>query len=153
MEAAVFDEYLVRARSRHDDPGNIDSRDVALQRDRIAYRTILFGRKLNPHAAEKIVIRMVADKSEDKIVLQANRTARRVDHYMVHANFLHRAVEVRFDVIALYAVFQVGLDPVLNVVVQLRAAIGQSDACAMPPQSRAAMAAEFLPPITNTSVS
>ena len=92
-------------------------------------------RQLDSHAAQEIVIGMVANQGQHEIILQADRSARRDDHDVVNADLLHRAVEVGFDIsLFLMRFSRVRLDPVLDVVVQLRLAIDQRDARAVTPQ-------------------
>src|ERR1035437_3226391 len=133
VKAAVFDENFVGPRSRHDHPRNINSRNIALQRDRIANRAALLLRQFNPHAAQKIVVRMVANQGEHEVILQADRAARRIDKNVVDADFLHRTVEVSLDLPILDAVFNVGLDPVFNMMVELPVAVDQCDTGSVPP--------------------
>src|ERR1700685_2536982 len=75
MKAAVLDEDFVGTRPRDDHPSNVDSGDVAFERHWIADRTALLLRKFNAHAAQKIVVRVVANQSQHKVVLQAHRPA------------------------------------------------------------------------------
>src|SRR5437660_4246577 len=77
---------------------------------------------------------MVADERQYEVVLQANRAARRVDDHVIDANFLHGAVEEGFNIAVLDTVLQVGLDPVLDVVMDLRTTIYERNAGAVPPK-------------------
>ena len=66
---------------------------------------------------------MVADERQHKIVLHSKRSAGRLDHHVVHADFLHGTVEISFDLVILDAILEIGLDPVFDVMMQLAAAI------------------------------
>ena len=70
---------------------------------------MLLLRQFNAHAAQKIVVRMVADQRQHEVVLQAHRPARRIHHHMVDADFLHRTAEVGLDLPALIRFSMSGL--------------------------------------------
>src|SRR5579872_357557 len=134
VEASIFDENLVRARSCHDDSGYVNPAHIALERHRVAYRPALLFRKFNSHAAQKIVVGMVANQRQHKIILQSDRPPRSDDHNVIHADFLHRTAEVRLDLSGFDAVLEVWLDPVLHMMMNLRLAMHERHSRPMPPQ-------------------
>src|SRR5690348_12502436 len=77
---------------------------------------------------------MVSNQREDKIVLQAHRPARGRDYCVVDSDFLDVTVEKSFDLSVLDAILEVGLDPVLYVMVELRTAVNQRNPSTMPPK-------------------
>ena len=77
---------------------------------------------------------MVADHGQNEVVVRPHWPAWRVDHDVVDSDLLHGAVEVRLDLSILDTVFNVGLDPVLHVVVKLRVAMHQRNAGAVTPK-------------------
>src|SRR6266436_2996530 len=77
---------------------------------------------------------MVPSKREHKIVFQIKRTGRSSQCHVVTADFMHSTVEMRNDFAGLDAVLDVGTYPILDIVVDLRSAMDESNASAMPPQ-------------------
>src|ERR1700694_770725 len=77
---------------------------------------------------------MVPGKRKYKIVFQTKRSGRSAQRNIVTADFLHRAVEVRDDFASLDSVLDIRTHPILDVVVDLRSAMDESDASAVPPQ-------------------
>src|SRR3954466_4716514 len=70
VKSSVLDEDFIRTRARDDHARNINTRHIALQRFRIAHRTTLIFRQLNPNPAQERVVRMVSNQRKDEIVLQ-----------------------------------------------------------------------------------
>src|SRR5260221_12915615 len=77
---------------------------------------------------------MVPSERKHKIVFQSKRPGRSSQRNVVTADFPHRAVEMRNDFAGLDAVFDVGTHPILDVAVNLRSAMDERDASAVPPQ-------------------
>src|SRR5260221_14407603 len=77
---------------------------------------------------------MVPSERKHKIVFQSKRPGRSSQRNVVTADFPYRAVEMRNDFAGLDAVFDVGTHPVLDVAVNLRSAMDERDASAVPPQ-------------------
>src|SRR6266436_5445151 len=77
---------------------------------------------------------MVPSKREHKIVFQIKRTGRSSQCHVVTADFMHSTVEMRNDFAGLDAVLDVGPYPILDIVVDLRSAMDESNASAVPPQ-------------------
>src|SRR4030088_1676047 len=77
---------------------------------------------------------MVADEGQDEVVLQSKRAARSIHYHVVHYDFFHAAAEVSLNFPCLDAVFYIGLDPILHVMVQLRLTVNQGDASTMAPE-------------------
>src|SRR3984893_18588166 len=134
VKAPILNEDFTRLRSGDDHSGNVDCRSIRFQVLRIADGTKLVRGKFDAHAAEEIVVGMLPSQREHKIVFQTTRSGRSSHPNVVNADFLHRAVEVRDDFASLDAVLDVGTYPVLNVAVDLRSAMDESDASAGPPQ-------------------
>jgi len=134
VKAPILNEDFTRLRSGDDHSGNVDSRNIRFQILGIANRTKLVRRKFDPHAAEEIEVWMVPSKREHEIVFQTTRSGRSSQRDIIAVDFLHRAVEVRDDFARLDAVLDVGTHPILDVVVNLRSSMDQSDASAVPPQ-------------------
>src|SRR5258706_2478877 len=134
VEAAILSEEFTRPRSGDEHSGNVNSRNIRFQVLGIADRTKLFGGKVDAHAAEEIEVGMVPSEREHKIVFQSKRPGRSSQRNVVTADFPHRAVEMRNDFPSLDAVLDVGTHPVLDVAVNLRSAMDERDASAMPPQ-------------------
>src|ERR1019366_2076003 len=97
LKTAILNEDFVRPRAGDDHSGDVDSRNVRFQVLGIAHGTELFGGKLDAHTAEEIVVGMVSGESEYKIVFQAKRAGRSLQHNAIGADLLHGAVEVRGD--------------------------------------------------------
>src|SRR6266853_2839037 len=134
VKAPILNEDFTRLRSGDDHSGNVDSRNIRFQVLRIANRTKLFRRKFDPNAAEEIEVRMVPSEREHKIVFQIKGTGRSSQRNVFTADFMHSTVEMRDDFSGLDAVLNVGTHPILDVVVDLRSAMDESDASAVPPQ-------------------
>src|ERR1700675_2127520 len=77
---------------------------------------------------------MIPSEREYEMVFQTKRDGRSSQRNIVTADFLHRAVEVRDNFAGLDAVLDVGTHPILDVAVDLRSAMDESDASAVPPQ-------------------
>src|SRR3979411_483886 len=77
---------------------------------------------------------MVADEGQDEVVLQSKRAARSIHYHVVHYDFFHAAAEVSLNFPCLDAVFYIGLDPILHVMVQLRLTMNQRDAGTVAPE-------------------
>src|ERR1700716_1550449 len=77
---------------------------------------------------------MVADEGQDEVVFQSKRAARSIHYHVVHYDFFHAAAEVSLNFPCLDAVFYIGLDPILHVMVQLRLTVNQGDASTMAPE-------------------
>jgi hypothetical protein len=91
--------------------------------------------------------------AKDKIVLQRLRPSGVSTTTASGVNLHHLGMEVRLDLAILDAVLDVRLDPVLHVRWNLRPAMTSVTRAPLRHSSSAAMAAEFLPPITTTSIS
>ena len=70
----------------------------------------------------------IARERKDVVVRQCLRALGRLQHDVVELDALDRRVEVRGDLAPFDAVLDVGLDPVLDVAMQLRAAMDERDA-------------------------
>ncbi len=134
VEAAVLNEDFVCPRSRNNYPSHIDSGDIALQRHRIANRAALICRKLDSHRTQKVIIGVISRHGEDEIVLQPNFALRRLDQNLIGIDLGDRAVEVCRDFPIFDPIFNVGKNPVFNVIVHSQAAINQRYTRAVPPQ-------------------
>src|ERR1700676_582349 len=64
---------------------------------------------------------------------------------MIHSDLLYCAVEIRLDVSVLNPIFYVGLDPILNVAMQLGSAVDERHAGAMAPQIKRGDSRRILP--------
>src|SRR4029077_17969353 len=91
-------------------------------------------RQFDAHAAEEIEVGMVPSEREHKIVFQSKSSGRSAHRDIITADFVHRAIEVRYDLASLDAVLDVGTHPIFDVAVDLRSAMDERDASAMPPQ-------------------
>src|ERR1700688_408357 len=134
VKAPILNEDFARLRSGDDHSGNVDSRNIRFQILGIANRAKLFGREFDAHAAEEIEVGMIPSEREHKIVFQMKSSGWSSQRDVVTADFLHRAVEVRDDLARLDTVLDVGTHPILDVAVDLRSAMDESDASAVPPQ-------------------
>src|SRR5215469_10555245 len=133
VEAAILDKNLVGARSGHDHTRDVDSRYVALERNRIAYRTTLFGGEFDSHRAKKFIVGMISGEREDKVVLDFHLAFRGVQHDVICLDRLDRAAEVSSDLTVLDAVLDIGENPVLHVRMHLRPAMDEGDSRSMAP--------------------
>src|SRR5438270_11097400 len=97
MKAAVFDKDFIGPRSGYDHSSDVNALHIAFERHGIADRTALLLREFDAHAAQKIVVRMVPDQRQDKIILQPDGSSRRVENDVVNADLLHRTAEVGDD--------------------------------------------------------
>src|SRR5258708_2478064 len=89
VEAAVLNENFVGAGAGNNYACHIYSGDIAFERHRIADRTALIFGKLDAHAAQEVIVRVVANQGHDEVVLQAHVAARCDDDNMVHSDFLY----------------------------------------------------------------
>src|SRR5581483_2101984 len=112
---------------------NINSRNIALQRLRIAHRPALLGRQLNPQALQKVVVRGVACQCEYEVVLQTDGSARSPPYHVILLDTRHTAAEVRSNLAIFNAVLDIRLDPVFDVMMDLRPAVNQCDPRAVTP--------------------
>jgi len=85
VKASIFDEDFIGAGAGDDHACDIDSTNIAFQRYWIADRAMLLLRQLDAHAAQKIVVRMIADQREHEVVLQTQRSARGDEDDVVEA--------------------------------------------------------------------
>src|SRR5712691_11853955 len=89
VEATVFDEDLIRAGAGDNYACHIDSGDIAFERHRIADRTALIFGKFDAHAAQEVIVRVVANQGHDEVVLQAHVAAGSDNDNMIHSDFLY----------------------------------------------------------------
>ena len=133
--ASVLDENFVGVHSRDDDARQIDSGNVALQGVGVDHRLGggLLG-ELDAERAQEAEVGMIAGHGEHEIVLQPQLALRRVEQDRIRGDLAHGGVEVRGDFMVLDAIFDVGLDPVLDVGRDGRAAMHQGDARSVTPE-------------------
>ena len=135
MESTILDEDFIGAFPGDDDTGEIDSRDIALERRGIAPRAAIVGLiETHPQPLDEVKVGMVAGERKDEVVRQRYRAFRRFEPHIVFGDVDYRAAEVCFDLSVLDAVVDVGEDPILHVAVHLRAAMDERYSGAMPPE-------------------
>src|SRR5215471_17198846 len=123
VEPAVLDEDLSGADAGHDDSGYVDPGHVAFESLRIAYRAHLRTSQLDAQRLQKSVVGMVTGHGKYKVVFQFFLALRRAQAHRLGKNFFHHGREVRADLAVEDSVLDVGLDPVLHVLVDPRAAV------------------------------
>src|ERR1700678_2821586 len=89
VEAAVLDEDFVGPRAGNNHACYINAGHIALQRYWVANWPALLTRQFNAHAAQKVVVGMVANQGQDKIIVQPNGPARSNHDCIVDSDFLH----------------------------------------------------------------
>src|SRR5437868_4438003 len=120
VAAAVLNEDFVCSRSRNNHARYINSLHIALQCHQVAQGPALICRKLDSHRTEKVIIRVISRHGEDEIVLQTKFALRRLDQNMIGIDLGDRAVEVCRDFPIFDPIFNVGKNPVFNVIVHPR---------------------------------
>src|SRR5215468_12706131 len=135
MEPAVLDKDLGGAVSRDNDSGQIDPGNIGFERFGVdTWAAIRWRADFDPDLAEKLQIRVIAGEREHKVVLEGQFAVRRIQYDRSRRDLPHYRVEVRLDFAVLDAVFDIGLDPVLHLVMDHRTAMHQRDSRPVSPQ-------------------
>src|SRR5581483_1055903 len=121
-------------RPRHDDPGNVDSGHIALQGLRIALRAIVFLVQAYAHAAQEVIVGVVAGKGKYKIILDPDLARKSAQQHAILPDLAYARLEVSLDFPILYTIFDVRFNPILYVWVHAAAAMHQCHPSPAPPQ-------------------
>src|SRR5262249_9364221 len=109
--------------------------DVAFEGFRIHVRAAFRRRAgLDSDLAQKIEIGMITGERENEVVPERQFTLRSMEYRGRWRDLLYCRIEVRHDLAILDPVFDVGLDPILHVLMDRRAAMHKRDPRAVPPQ-------------------
>src|SRR5437016_12464990 len=119
--------------ARHNDPGEIYPRAIALQRVGIRARTQALRLERNPGGVEEFEIWLIAYERENKVILHCYFAVRSVNSDRIRPDFHNPRVEISRNFSVLDSIFDVRLDPVLHAIRNRRAAMDQRDARAGPP--------------------
>src|SRR5262249_13850654 len=134
VEATVFDEDFIGARTCHDHTSHIYAWNIALKGHGIAHRPTLLCREFNTHGAKEIVIGVISSEGEHEVILDGDFAFGSLQDYMVEGNLLHGGVEVSRDLAVFDAIFNVRTNPILHMRMHPGPAVNQGDARSMTPQ-------------------
>ena len=128
MKSAVLDKDLVGMSTRDDDAGEEDTFSYAFQRFGVERGLLGGGVEEDSVVVEESEIGAVADHGEDEIVLDGDNARGRRKDDGIGTNFDYVGVEVRLYFSGGDAIFDVGLDPVFDVLVDGGATVNHGDA-------------------------
>jgi len=156
-----FNEDFVRARAGDNNACKVDSRYVAFQGSKGHTRgrgrgVWLFARGSTrmPRLRRKAKSGWYPVSAKTKLLGMTSSVFGRRDGDGIQVDVCDFAVEMGLDLAVLDAIFDVGLDPVLDVPVDAGAAMYERDARTVPPEIQSARwPRSFLPPMTTTSAS